>query len=121
MKLLLDEHIALAVGPRVSAQTGIEAQSLQQWLGGQHLHADDEVILRAAHAAGLTLVTYDRRTIGPLLTTWGNQDIAHGGVIFIDERSIAQDDVGGVIRALVRLVGELGDVAWQNRVVFLRP
>jgi hypothetical protein len=121
MRLLLDEHIALAVAPALVSRAPIEVHTLHEWLGGQHLHAADDVILRAAHGAGLTLVTYDRRTIPDLLKEWGEQGIAHGGVIFVDERSIAQDDVGGLVRALMRLIGELGDVDWENRVVFLRP
>lgn len=121
MKLLLDEHVALAVASGLTAQTAVEAQTLQGWLGGALLRAADDLILSAAHTAGLTLVTYDQRTIPSLLRTWGERGIANGGVIFVNKRSIAPDDVGGLIRALARLIQELGDVDWENRIAFLRP
>ena len=35
---------------------------------------------------GLTLVTYDRRTIPPLLKTWAEEERTHGGVVFVDEK-----------------------------------
>lgn len=84
-----------------------------------YLQVTDDLILQAAHAAGWTLVTYDRRTIPQLLKTWGEQGIAHGGVVFVDERTIAQNEVGGLIRALAQLANRLGDVEWENRDVYL--
>jgi hypothetical protein len=35
---------------------------------------------------GLTLVTYDRRIILPLLKTWTEEAHSHAGMIFIDEK-----------------------------------
>ena len=32
-----------------------------------------------------SLVTYDRRTIPPLLKTWAESGLHHGGVVFVDE------------------------------------
>lgn len=119
MKLLLDEHIALAVAEQLTAK-GFEAVSLRDWHSGAYLQVADDIILQTAHAEGRTLVTYDRRTIPPLLKTWGEQGIAHGGVILIDERTIAQHDIGGSIRALQRLVEDLGAADWENRVVYLQ-
>lgn len=118
MKLLLDEHISPAVA-RGLVGAVITAEALRDWQAGAYLEADDDVILSAAHAAGWTLVTYDRRTITLLLKTWAEQGLAHGGVIFVDERTLAQNDIGGQIRALQRLVAQLGDVDWEQRVVFL--
>lgn len=118
MKLLLDEHISPAVARGLVA-TGITAAPLRDWQAGAYLEAGDDVILSAAHATGWTLVTYDRRTIAPLLKTWAEQGLAHGGVIFVDERTLAQNDIGGQMRALQRLAATLGDADWEQRVVFL--
>jgi predicted nuclease of predicted toxin-antitoxin system len=122
VKLLLDEHIAPAVArglSGLSGGSGLIVAPLRDWQGGAYLEASDEAILQAALAGGWTLVTYDLRTIPLLLKQWGEQGIAHGGVILIDERSIAQNDIGGLIRARARLVGALGGASWQNRIVYL--
>lgn len=118
MKLLLDAHISLAVA-RGLVEAGITAEPLRDWQAGTYLEAGDDVILSVAHAAGWTLISYDRRTIAPLLKAWAEQGLVHGGVIFVDERTLAQSDIGGQIRALQRLVTALGDADWEQRVMFL--
>lgn len=118
MKLLLDEHISPAVAQGLSA-TGITVAALRDWHAGAYLEAADELILQTAHADGWSLVTYDLRTIPPLLKVWAEQGLSHGGVVLVDERSIAQNDIGGLIRALSRLAASLGSAPWENRVVFL--
>ncbi len=121
MKFLLDGHVPPAVARGLPSALDVEVVVLRDREGGDFLNADDAAILRAAAVGGWILVTYDRQTIPPILNEWGEQGIAHAGVIFVDDKTFAQDDVGGLIRALVRLIGELGDVDWQNRVAFLRP
>lgn len=118
MRLLLDEHVALAVARGV-VSAGVEAVALRDWQSGAYFQLPDDVILQAAHAAGWIMVTYDMRTIPPLLKGWGEQGRSHGGVVFVDDRTIAPSDVGGFVRALVRLASQLGDVEWENRVVYL--
>jgi hypothetical protein len=118
VKLLLDEHISPAVAQGLSA-TGVAAAALRDWHAGAYLETADELILQMAQTEGWTLVTYDLRTIPPLLKVWAEQSVSHGGVILVDERSIAQNDIGGLIRALTRLVASLGSAPWENRVVFL--
>jgi hypothetical protein len=65
------------------------------------------------------LVTYDQRTIVPLLRVWTEQEIAHGGVILIDERTIAQSNIGGLVRALAHLWEAEHQTDWTNQVVYL--
>jgi predicted nuclease of predicted toxin-antitoxin system len=121
VKLLLDEHISPAVARGLSTSGGAASvvAALRDWQSGAYLEASDELILQAAAADGWTFVTYDLRTIPLLLKVWAEQGQAHGGVILIDERSIAQNDIGGLIRALTRLLVASADARWRNRIVYL--
>lgn len=120
MRLLLDAHISPAVVKVLSAAVaGADVIALRDWHDGAYLQLDDDVILRAAHSEMRTLVTYDLRTIPPLLKLWAEQGIAHGGVVLVDERTVVANDVGGLVRALTRLMDRLGDAAWENRIVYL--
>jgi predicted nuclease of predicted toxin-antitoxin system len=118
MKLLLDEHLAPVLAQRI-VEAGIDRVALREWHAGSYLELPDDTILSAAYQEARTLVTYDLRTIPPLLKTWAEQGIAHGGVIFVDTRTIAPNDIGGLMRALLHLATQLGDVSWENRVVYL--
>jgi hypothetical protein len=82
LKLLLDEHISrdVAHGLRRRSRT-VKILGLAEWESGHFLGQDDAACLRVAAAQGLTLVTYDRRTIPPLLKTWAEEERTHGGVI----------------------------------------
>lgn len=121
LKLLLDEHIRplLALQLR-EALPDAQIESVHHWRGGRLLHQPDERILREAHQAGLTLVTFDLATIPPLLADKVALDEEHGGVIFISAKSFAQNDHGGLLRAIVRCWPEWSVVSWTNRVEFLR-
>lgn len=121
MKLLLDEHMPLALGTALARRTTHEVASLQTWQGGAFLRAKDHQILSAAYADRWTLVTYDVRSIPTLLWQRAAQGIPHAGVIFIDDRTIAQRDVGGQMHALLKLLNRSGHEDWENRVDYLRP
>jgi hypothetical protein len=93
---------------------------MAEWEDGNFLGQDDSACLREAAAMGLTLVTYDRRTIPPLLKAWAEEGREHGGVVFVDEKTISQANIGGLVRALTELARETIDWDWTNRVYFLR-
>lgn len=121
LKLLLDEHISpdVAAGLRRRTRT-VTVQALIEWEGGNLLGQDDDACLRSAAARGFTLVTYDRRTIPPLLKTWAEAGRLHAGVIFVDDKTIAPSDIGGLVRALVELAREARHLDWTDRICFLR-
>jgi hypothetical protein len=121
LQLLLDEHVSpdVAEGLRRQAK-GIIVHALADWEEGRFLGQSDEAILEEAAAQRLTLVTYDRRTIPPLLKMWAETNHPHGGVIFVDEKTISPSDIGGLIRALGKLFHETKDWEWKDQVCFLR-
>src|SRR5438876_11170358 len=99
---LTDEHISYLVAEQIRAKRPeIPVTSVSVWRAGALLGALDDHLLRAAAEDNLTLVTYDRVSIPPVLTEWGITGEEHGGVIFIDERTIAQADLGGQVLALI--------------------
>jgi len=98
----------------------IEIRSMVEWENGRFLGQDDHACLREAAAQKLTLVTYDRRTIPPLLKNWAEEGRTHGGVIFIDEKTISPTDIGALVLALAELVKVMGTWDWTNRIYFLR-
>jgi hypothetical protein len=121
LKLLLDEHISpdVATGLRRRNQT-IVVHAMVLWEDCSFLGQDDAACLRQAAAQALTLVTYDRRTIPPLLKSWAEQGLDHGGVIFVDEKTISPADIGGLVRSLTILAREAAKWDWKNRICFLR-
>ena len=121
LKLLLDEHItpSVAKGLRKRHST-LLIHSLADWERGAYLGQDDATCMEHAGQQRLTLVTYNRRTIPPLLKMWTERGQSHGGVIFVDDKTIAPSDVGALVRALSVLVREAGDLDWKDRVCFLR-
>jgi hypothetical protein len=121
LKLLLDEHISPDVANGLGRRNrALEIRYLVEWEDGRFLGQEDSACLREAAAQGFTLVTYDRRTIPPVLKTWAEEGRTHGGVIFVDEKTISPADIGGLVWALTRLARETGNWNWTNRIYFLR-
>jgi hypothetical protein len=120
LRLLLDEHLS----PRITHQFRVkwpEAQieSVLQWEGGWLSGIPDPVLLAEAHKHGGTLVTYDQATITPLLKVWAEQGIQHSGVILVDDRTITQNDIGALIRALGAVWNQEKGSDWKNAVMHL--
>jgi Domain of unknown function (DUF5615) len=121
LKLLLDEHISPAVANGLRRRNrGVEIRYMVEWEDGRFLGQEDSACLREAATQGLTLVTYDRRSIPPLLKTWAEEERMHGGVVFVDEKTISPADMGALVWALTRLARETGNWDWTNRICFLR-
>ena len=121
LKILLDEHIspAVAEGFRKRNKT-VPIVALAEFENGRLIGLPDQDLLAEAARLGLTLATYDLRTIPPLLKSWAEQNRAHSGVIFIDEKTIPpSSDFGAISRALQKIAAAYTRDAWLNRVVFL--
>jgi hypothetical protein len=121
LKLLLDEHISPGVASGLRRRNpSLVVYPLVELEGGAFLGQPDDICLEEAARKSLTLVTYDRRTIPPLLKAWTEEGRRHGGVIFIDERTIAPADIGALVRALTTLARETRNWSWPDRIIFLR-
>ena len=121
LKLFLDEHISprVAEGLRRRNQT-MTVRYMAEWENGDFMGREDSACLQEAARQRLTLVTYDRRTVPPLLKTWAEEERQHGGVIFVDEKTISPANLGGLVWALNSLAKETGKWDWSNRIYFLR-
>ena len=121
LKLLLDEHVSPDVADGLSRRhRSLIVHCMPEWERGAFLGKDDSACLLEAARQSLTLVTYDRRTIPPLLKIWSEEGRQHGGVIFVDEKTISPADIGGLVRALSRLFKETGKWNWVDRACYLR-
>ncbi len=120
LKLLLDEHISPQTAHGLRRRfPRLPVFPLAEFGRGHLLGCDDVTCLREAAVHGLTLVTYDRRTIPPLLKIWAEEGASHSGVIFVDEKTIAPSDIGGLVNALSELVRATQRQDWADRVSFL--
>jgi hypothetical protein len=121
LKLLLDEHVSPDVATALChRQKDAVIICLAEWEGGRFMGQPDELLLREAAVQKLTLVTYDRKTIPPLLKIWAEAGRVHGGVLFVDEKTIPPPDFGGLARALQKVLLEAAGWDWTNRICFLR-
>ena len=119
LRLLLDEHISPEVAQSMRRRDRkIVVVAMADWEDGSFLGQEDAACLQEAAMQKLTLVTYDRRTIPPLLKAWAEEGRQHSGVIFIDEKTISPDI--GLAQSLGLLVKEACDWDWTDRICFLR-
>ena len=93
---------------------------MRDWQGGVYTKSADGEILAMAAVDGRVLATYDCRTIPSLLREWAEGGLHHAGVILIDDRTFRPTDIGGLLRALERLLARTGDEDWSDSVVYLQ-
>ncbi len=123
MKLLLDENISHVVADQVRGHgPRIAIESVHTWLGGTFRGRSDRELISAAAEDGWTVVTYDLRSMPVLLVELANEGRSHAGVIFVDDLTIPNGDIGLLTRALIVFHDRFLDFDWANRVHFLdRP
>jgi hypothetical protein len=122
LHILTDEQIDPDVAAAAKKRCrGIQITTLFDWLDGHFIGASDEEILKEAARQSMSLLTFDLKTIPPLLRAWGERGVDHGGVIFVDNKSFAQNDISGISKALVELWELQAKHDWKNRCFFLTP
>ena len=122
LSLLLDENLSPEIVRQIQEKrSDVVVASIHHWRQGKFKAQRDEEILIAAAQEGLTLVTYDQKTILPVLVQWGQIGTDHTGAVFIDDRSIASNNFGTLVRALLLLWDSSFHADWKNRIEFLRP
>jgi hypothetical protein len=121
LRLLLDEHISPGVAqPMRRRDRKIVVIAMVDWEEGNFLGQEDSACLQEAAIQKLTLVTYDCKTIPPLLKNWAEEGRQHAGVVFVDEKTISPGDIGGLVQSLGQLIKEARDWDWTDRIRFLR-
>ncbi|MGB5771329.1 MAG: DUF5615 family PIN-like protein [Crocosphaera sp.] len=122
LSFLLDEHISPIVSEEIkNKRPEIAIFPLLFWQEGRYIGLDDEIILKAATDSQLTLVTYDQNTIPLILIQWGEANINHHGVIFIDYQTIKPNQFGKLVNSLIWLWDNQGNQSWRNRLIYLKP
>jgi hypothetical protein len=122
LSLLLDEYISPVVAVQVQVKRPeVAIQSIYHWRGGVFASEDDDPLLSSAADEALTLVTYDQKTIPPVLNEIALIGRSHAGVVFVDNKTIASSDIGSLVSAIVALWEQCHAWDWVDRVVFLRP
>lgn len=116
-RFLLDEHISRRVVLALRRKN-LDVAHLRDWRQGSLLGAGDEEILAALLSEGRTLVTYDLRTVPPLLRRLAEDGTQHAGVILISMKTVAPHDVRTLARMLARLAGSHRG-GLENQVLFL--
>ena len=120
LSLLFDQHISTEIAEQIRAKRPeISIVGLYEWRQGAFVGTADPVILRAAAGEGLTLVTYDRKTIPQVLIEWGAVKISHGGVVFVDDVTIASNEFGRLVRGLIHFWDQEHTKDWTDRIGFL--
>lgn len=122
LSFLLDEQISPEVAKQINRKyPDLPIHSVHSWQSGNYLGVSDEAILQAAKLEQLTLITYDQKTIPPILVEWGQANIDHAGVVFIDYRSISPSNFGRLVKAIFWLWKTHKNSSWQNRIIYLQP
>jgi hypothetical protein len=120
LRFLTDEHISPVIAREARRKCpGISIISLHEWRDGCFLGSQDDVFLPEASKEGLTFVSYDQKTIRPLLKSWAEAGLNHAGVVFVDEKTIAPRDFGRLLNSLCLLWRCERRASWENRVVYL--
>lgn len=120
LQFLLDENMSQVVAAQVHRhRLAIRIESVHTWQGGAFEGRQDKALLLAAHVEGLTLVTYDQKTIPDLLIELYAEGEHHAGIIFVDDATIPSADFGMLTRALIFFWEQFHALDWQDRVHFL--
>ena len=91
---------------------------LADWMQGKYRISKDLVLLPVLREHGLTIVSFDRRTMAMYAGQLTREGSGHAGVILF-RRSISQIDYGKQSRLLVEFWQEAKDWDWADRIEYL--
>jgi hypothetical protein len=128
LRLLLDENISSIVAEQIKQKRpDIPLETIHTWQPqGQGtigkliklIGKPDMYVLRVAHEYGLTVVTFDTQILSELYF-WFAEERPFCGLIFIDEKTIANNNFGLLVNAIIAFWDKHSDEDWQNRLVYL--
>lgn len=119
LSLLLDENISPVVAKQIlQKRPEIRIQSVHHWRDGEYLSVSDLLLLESAHEDGLTLVTYDTQILSELTYRF-EEEVPFSGLIFIDDKTVASNDFGRLVKALVYLWDAQSERDWKDRLIYL--
>ena len=121
MKLLLDEHLPKAVAATLRRLLPVtDVHHIADWANGQWLGEEDAVLLEGLWQDRRILVSYDRATLPGHLAERIAEGKDHAGMIFVDPERFPVTRIGGMARALGKLLNAyLAPRDWINRIVTL--
>lgn len=120
LKLFLDEDLSPKIADEVSRhRPEIAIHSLLRWRDRILVSEPDDVVLSTLAPEGLTLVTYDLATIPATLQEFTEEGRDFAGVVFVDDRTIPQKQVGTLVKALIAFHDIHKDEDWLNRSAFI--
>ncbi len=91
---------------------------LADWMNGKYRVSEDAVLLAVLREQGLTLVSFDRRTMAAHAGELTRAGAGHAGVILF-RRSVSPIDYGKQSRLLVEFWREAGNEDWADRIAYL--
>ncbi len=117
---LLDEQISNVIAEQIrTKRPDIRIESVLRWQEGNLRGKPDINVLSEALKEGLYLVTYDQKTITPLLVELAMSGTPYSGVIFVDRNTISSDNIGKLVRELIAFYDAYSELNWTDNVMFL--
>lgn len=91
---------------------------ISDWMNGKHRMSHDAVLLSVLHEHGLTLVSFDRRTMAMHAGQLTRAGAGHAGIILF-RRSVGQTDYGKQSRLVIEFWKQAMDWDWSDRIEYL--
>ena len=91
---------------------------IADWMDGKHRISKDPVLLPVLREYGLTIVTFDRKSMAMHAGELTRASGGHAGVILF-RRIVSQIDYGKQSRLLVEFWNEAKDWGWSDRIEYL--
>jgi hypothetical protein len=125
LSLLLDENISSVVAQQIQQKRpDIPLETIHVWepqgqgTGGRLIGKPDSYVLRVAHEHHLTVVTFDTQILSEL-HFWFEEGRPFSGLVFIDEKTIANNDFGLLVNSIIAFWEKHSDEEWQGRLAYL--